>query len=140
MTLQEVKEQMILKIPRLTKGKRSQETKLDYFGNKIEIGDVVCRFYSASPDIGIVASVSDKGIEMTCERVTKQVNHTNKLVSNKSTYVTNSMPYGERDFSTALKQLATHNSTKRIWCYSNTGHYAGRCQTQIVNLTKLNLI
>ena len=137
MTLQEVKEQMILKIPRLTKGKKSQEVKLDYFGNKIEIGDIVCRFYSTSPDIGLVASISDKGIEMTCERVNKQVTHTK---SGNSTYVANSMPYGERDFKSALHILAKHNSTKRVWCYSSTGHYANRCQTQIVNLTKLNLI
>jgi hypothetical protein len=128
---------MILKIPRLTKGKRSQETKLDYFGNKIEIGDVVCRFYSASPDIGIVASISDRGIEMTCERITKQVNYTK---SGKSSYVANSMPYGERDFKSALHILAKHNSTKRIWCYSNKTSYAPRCNNQIVNLTKLNLI
>lgn len=137
MTLQEVKEQMILKIPRLTKGKKSQEVKLDYFGNKIEIGDIVCRFYSASPDIGLVASISDKGIEMTCERVNKPSGRTK---TGQSTYVTNSIAWGERDFSSALKQLATHNSTKRVWCYSSTGHYANRCQTQIVNLTKLNLI
>ena len=137
MTLQEVKEQMILKIPRLTKGKRSQEVKLDYFGNKIEIGDIVCRFYSANPDIGLVASISNKGIEMTCERVEKSSNYT-KI--GKSTYVNNSIPYRERDFSTALKQLATHNSTKRIWCYSSTSPYGGSCNNQIVNLTKLNLI
>lgn len=137
MTLQEVKEQMILKIPRLTKGKKSQETKYDYFGNKIEIGDIVCRFYSASPDIGLVASISDKGIEMTCERLN---NPSGRTKTGQSTYVTNSVAWGERDFSSALKQLATHNSTKRVWCYSSTGHYANRCQTQIVNLTKLNLI
>jgi hypothetical protein len=128
---------MILKIPRLTKGKKSQETKYDYFGNKIEIGDIVCRFYSASPDIGLVASISDKGIEMTCERLN---NPSGRTKTGQSTYVTNSVAWGERDFSSALKQLATHNSTKRVWCYSSTGHYANRCQTQIVNLTKLNLI
>lgn len=138
MTLQEVKNQMYQKIPRLTKkGKISQEEKKDYFGNTIEIGDIICRFYSAHPDIGMVVSVSDKGIEMTCERMVKSSNYTK---TGQSTYVQNSVGWNERDFSTALKQLSLHNSTKRIWCYSSTGHYAGRCQTQIVNLTKLNLI
>jgi predicted metal-dependent hydrolase len=120
---------MILKIPRLTKGKRSQETKYDYFGNKIDIGDVVLRFFSASPDIGVVASISDKSIEITCERFTK---------TNKSTYVDTSIPYYERDFKNALKQLAVHNSTKRVWCYSSGSQI--KTQNQIVNLTKLNLI
>ena len=138
MTLQEVKEQMILKIPRLTKNSRiSQEKKLDYFGNKLDIGDVICRFFSSHPDIGVVISVSDKGIEMTCEREEKSSNHTQ---SGKSTWVKNSVDWDKRDFSSALKQLSLHNSTKRVWCYSSTGHYGGRCQTQIVNLTKLNLI
>lgn len=135
MTLHEVKEQMILKIPRLTKGKRSQETKYDYFGNKIDIGDVVLRFFSASPDIGVVASVSDKGIEITCERFTRTSTY-NKTGS--STYVDTSIPYYERDFSNALKQLAMHNSTKRVWCYSNGSQI--KTQNQVVNLTKLNLI
>jgi hypothetical protein len=135
MTLQEVKEQMILKIPRLTKGKRSQETKYDYFGNKIDIGDVVLRFFSASPDIGVVASVSDKGIEITCERFTRTSTY-NKTGS--STYVDTSIPYYERDFSNALKQLAMHNSTKRVWCYSSGSQI--KTQNQVVNLTKLNLI
>jgi hypothetical protein len=121
----------------LTKGKKSQEVKLDYFGNKIEIGDIVCRFYSASPDIGLVASISDKGIEMTCERENKPSGRTK---TGQSTSVKNSVNWDERDFSSALKQLAMHNSTKRVWCYPSTGHYANRCQTQIVNLTKLNLI
>jgi hypothetical protein len=137
MTLQEVKEQMILKIPRLTKGKRSQETKYDYFGNKIDIGDDVCRFYSSQPDVGVVISVSDKGIEMTCERAEKSSNYTK---TGKSTWVTNSISFRDRDFSNALKQLATHNSTKRIWCYSSTSSYGTKNQNQIVNLTKLNLI
>jgi len=135
MTLQEVKEQMILQIPRLTKGKRSQETKYDYFGNKIDIGDVVLRFFSASPDIGVVASVSDKGIEITCERFTRTSSY-NK--TGNSTYVDTSIPYYERDFSNALKQLAMHNSTKRVWCYSNSSQI--KTQNQVVNLTKLNLI
>jgi hypothetical protein len=137
MTLQEVKEQMILKIPRLTKGKKSQETKYDYFGNMIEVGDVICRFFSAYPDVGVVISISDKGIEMTCERENKPSGRTK---TGQSTSVKNSVNWDERDFSSALKQLAMHNSTKRVWCYSSTGHYANRCQTQIVNLTKLNLI
>lgn len=138
MTLQEVKSQMYQKIPRLTKkGKVSQEKKIDYFGNTIEIGDIICRFYSASPDIGMVVSVSDKGIEMTCERDNKPSARTK---TGQSTYVKNSVGWNERDFSSALKQLSLHNSTKRIWAYSSTGHYGGRCQTQIVNLTKLNLI
>lgn len=138
MTLQEVKSQMYQKIPRLTKkGKVSQEEKKDYFGNTIEIGDIICRFYSAHPDIGMVVSVSDKGIEMTCERENTSSARTK---TGQSTYVKNSVGWNERDFSSALKQLSLHNSTKRIWAYSNSGHYAGRCQTQIVNLTKLNLI
>lgn len=138
MTLQEVKSQMYQKIPRLTKkGKVSQEEKKDYFGNTIEIGDIICRFYSAHPDIGMVVSVSDKGIEMTCERDNKPSARTK---TGQSTYVKNSVGWNERDFSTALKQLSLHNSTKRIWCYSSTGHYGSRCQTQVVNLTKLNLI
>ena len=137
MTLQEVKEQMILKIPRLTKNSRiSQEKKLDYFGNKLDIGDVICRFFSSHPDIGVVISVSDKGIEMTCERVEKSSNYTK---TGKSTYVNNSIPYADRDFSNALKQLSLHNSTKRIYCYSSST-YTPRCNNQIVNLTKLNLI
>ena len=138
MTLQEVKTQMYQKIPRLIKkGKVSQEEKIDYFGNKIEIGDIICRFYSAHPDVGMVVSVSDKGIEITCERENKPSGRTQ---TGQSTYVTNSVAWGERDFSSALKQLSLHNSTKRVWCYSSTGHFANRCQTQIVNLTKLNLI
>lgn len=138
MTLQEVKSQMYQKIPRLTKkGKVSQEEKKDYFGNTIEIGDIICRFYSAHPDIGMVVSVSDKGIEMTCERENTSSARTK---TGQSTYVKNSVGWNERDFSTALKQLSLHNSTKRIWCYSSTGHYGSRCQTQVVNLTKLNLI
>ena len=137
MTLQEVKEQMILKIPRLTKNSRiSQEVKHDYFGNKIDIGDVICRFFSAYPDVGVVISISDKGIEMTCERVEKSSNYTK---TGKSTYVTNSINYVDRDFSNALKQLSLHNSTKRIYCYSSST-YAPKCNNQIVNLTKLNLI
>ena len=137
MTLQEVKEQMILKIPRLTKNSRiSQELKHDYFGNKIEVGDVICRFYSSQPDIGVVISVSDKGIEMTCERVEKSSNYTK---TGKSTYVTNSINYADRDFSNALKELSLHNSTKRIYCY-NSGTYARKCNNQIVNFTKLQII
>jgi hypothetical protein len=126
---------MILKIPRLTKGKKSQETKYDYFGNKIDIGDVVLRCYSAAPDIGVVISVSDRSIEMTCERFTRGIAHTNSGIS---TYIGNSVPYNERDFSSALKQLATQNSTKRVWCYSSNSHV--KSQNQIINLTKLNLI
>lgn len=137
MTLQEVKEQMILKIPRLTKGKKSQETKYDYFGNMIEVGDVILRFYSAAPDIGVVISVSDKGIEMTCERVERSYNKAN---GSKSTYVTNSMYYNERDFRTALEQLAKHNGTKRVWCHSHRSNHPTSYNNQIVNLTKLNLI
>lgn len=137
MTLQEVKEQMILKIPRLTKkGKVSQELKYDYFGNKIEVGDAICRFYSSHPDVGIVISVTEQGIEMTCERIEKFSNYTK---TGKSTYVNNSIPYTDRDFSNALKQLSLHNSTKRIYCY-NSSTYTLKCNNQIVNLTKLNLI
>jgi hypothetical protein len=135
MTLQEVKEQMILKIPRLTKGKKSQETKYDYFGNMIEVGDVICRFFSAYPDVGVVISISDKGIEMTCERENKPSGRTK---TGQSTSVKNSVNWDERDFSSALKQLAMHNSTKRVWCYSSNSQI--KSQNQIVNLTKLNLI
>ncbi len=136
MTLQEVKEQMILKIPRLTKNYRiSQEVKYDYFGNKIDIGDIILRCYSAAPDVGIVISVSDQSIEMTCERFTRGNAQTN---SGKSTYVDNTVPYHQRDFSNVLKQLATHNSTKRVWCYSSNSQV--KTQNQIINVTKLNLI
>lgn len=138
MTLQEVKEKILAQTPRLTKkGKVSLVEKLDYFGNKIEIGDIICRFFSSHPDIGMVVSVADKGIEMTCERITKSSTHNKNQVS---TYVTNSMSFRERDFSTALEQLSLHNSTKRIWVYSNSSSYRTQCNNQIVNITKLNLI
>jgi hypothetical protein len=120
----------------IKKGKVSQEEKIDYFGNTIEIGDIICRFYSAHPDVGMVVSVSNGGIEMTCERLNKPSGRTK---TGQSTYVTNSVAWSERDFSSALKQLSLHNSTKRVWCYPSNPS-SSKAQTQIVNLTKLNLI